>query len=70
MITDQEIREHYVIPALGEFAADYDVEAITAELLDRHPRSEWVYSGLQYSHPSGCPDFWDIAAEWDTTERS
>ncbi|HVQ17707.1 MAG TPA: hypothetical protein VMT27_01570 [Actinomycetes bacterium] len=50
-ITNQDIREHVVEPLLGEFAADYDIDAIMADLFARWPLSEWTYADLRYDHP-------------------
>lgn len=62
-ITDHDIREQVVLPALQEYAAEHDVDAIVAELLETYPRAEWEYSeaDLSYTHPEcGYDDFWAI----------
>lgn len=68
MITADGIRDLYVTPSLGHFVDDFDVDAITADLLAAYPLSEWEYAELQYSHPSGCPDFYEIAQRHDRTQ--
>ncbi len=52
-----------VIPALGEFAADYDAEAIAREAF------EGVEDGLSYYFVQREDvDFWEIAAKHDISE--
>ena len=50
-ITNHDIRDFVVEPYLGEFAADYDIDAIVSDLLERYPLSEWRYTDLDYFHP-------------------
>jgi hypothetical protein len=67
-ITDRDIREHVVEPLLGEFAADYDIEAIMADLFARWPRSEWTYAELHYDHADFDADaFTEILQRHDRT---
>lgn len=40
--TDADIRDQFVIPALGEFVADFDVDAITADVVKA---AEWDDKG-------------------------
>jgi hypothetical protein len=68
-ITDQDLREHVVEPLLGEFAADYDIDAIMADLLARWPLSGWTYADLQYDHPEfDSEEFDEIAQRHDWQE--
>lgn len=67
-ITNHDIRDHVVIPALGEFVTDYDIDGIVSEILAAFPLSEWAYSELQFTHEDLFPHaFWAIVESHDKT---
>lgn len=51
--TAQDVIEQVVIPSLGEYAADFDVEAIAADI------TEWIDGKLTVTAEGD--DFWTIA---------
>ncbi|WP_027018986.1 hypothetical protein [Corynebacterium sputi] len=66
--TLNDVRDYEVIPALGEYAADYDVDAIAAEV------SRWeadLYPGTSVANAATAgfvvvEDNWEF---WDTVQR-
>ena len=59
--TIQDAIDYEVEPALGEYAKDYDMEAIAREYFDLYDERD----GFSASDPDG---FWDIAARHDISE--
>ena len=54
-----------IVPALGELAGDYDVEAIAREAFEGVADG----SGYHLTQRDGV-DFWEIVAKHDTTSRA
>ena len=71
-ISARDYEEEVIIPALGDHADDYDLTAISGEMLERH---ETVRDGLVDTNHSGLRerddvDFWDVVARHDTLTRA
>lgn len=72
--TIAEVIEHHIVPSLGEYAADFDTDAIAAEVTEYrtdeypgHPGS--VNLGTAgYEVTVDDAEFWAIVARHDTAE--
>lgn len=54
--------EQEILPALGEWAADYDVDAMARELFEYDTDTRRL-------EPTGA-DFWDVAERHDVSNRA
>lgn len=52
-ISNHDIRDHFVIPAMAGYANELDIDGITDVLLESYPLQEWTYDPetLQFAHP-------------------
>lgn len=60
-ITDLQDRE--ITPALGEYADDFDIDAITEDLRDQ---DLITYDGEHFALEATPDEFWAIVAQHDT----
>lgn len=71
-VSTRDYIEEVIIPALGDHADDYDLTAISGEMLERH---ETVRDGMVNTNHSGLRerddvDFWDVVARHDALARA
>ena len=65
--TQTDVIDHYITPALGAHANDYNLNAIYSELRDANIII-WTPKGLAIDEDS-TEQFWEIAARHDATEN-
>lgn len=63
-IDSRNVRDNVVLPVLGEFADEHDVDGIVSDLLDHYPITGWVCTGTEYTHPDLDEDvFWSVVQQ-------
>jgi|LSQX01.1.fsa_nt_gb hypothetical protein len=71
-VSARDYIEEVIIPALGNYADDYDLDSVASEMLERH---ETVRDGMVDTNHSGLReredvDFWEVIARHDTLARA